>query len=138
MRSRHLFASSDNEVTTGGESSDEDDEPNAKGRKAGGNYDAVIARYAAVGMEYGRLPLKMPVEGLMFKPEDLKVKSAVQQKSKLRAQEQSGVTPSSSSSVLKTAEGKIKPKSGVKDPLAEFYAEAEAQTDHNGRAGVRP
>jgi len=129
---------SDNEVTTGGESSDEDDEPDAKRRKTGGNYDAIIARYAAVGMEYGRPATKMPTEGIVFKPEDFKTKPAVQHRSKAGVQERSIVTSSSSGSTLKTTKGKGKLKSGAGDPLEAFYAEAKAQTEHKGRTGVRP
>jgi hypothetical protein len=125
---------SDNEVTTGGESSDEDGEPDAKRRKAGGNYDAVIARYAAVGLEYRKPAMNMPTEEIVFKSEDFKVNSVVRHKSKSRAQ---GVASGSSGPGLKTAEGKDKLKSGVEDPLAEFYAEAKAQTEQNGRLGVR-
>ena len=79
----------------------------------------------------------MPAEGLMFKPEDLKIKSVAQHKSEARAQVQSGVASSSSHSVSKTTKGKGRLRSGLEDPLAEFYAEAKAQTEHNGRAGVR-
>ena len=129
---------SDNEITTGGESPDEDNEPDAKRRKAGGNYDAIIARYAAVGMEYGRPATKMSNEGIVFKPEDFKTKSVVQHRSKARVQERSAVASSSSGSTLKTTKGKDKLKSGAEDPLAEFYAEAKAQTEHKGRTGVRP
>ena len=128
---------SDNEITTGGESSDEDDEPDAKRRKTGGNYDAIIARYAAVGMEYGRPATKMSDEGIVFKPEDFKIKPAVQHKPKAGAQERSRVA-SSSSSTLKTNKGKDKLKPAAEDPLAEFYAEAKAHTEQKGRAGVRP
>lgn len=102
----------------------------------GGNYDAVIARYAAVGMEYGKPALKMPAEGLMFKPEDIKLKPVAQHKSKTRAQGQLAIASSSSRSISKT-KGKEKAKSGSEGPLAEFYAEAGAQAEHNGRAGVR-
>jgi len=126
---------SDNEVTTGGESSDEDDEPDAKRRKTGGNYDAIIARYAAVGMEYGKPATKMPTEGIVFKPEDFKIKPAVQYESKAGAQGWSNMASSSSGS--KTTKGKDRLKPGKEDPLAEFYAEAKAQTEHKGRAGVR-
>lgn len=129
---------SDNEVTTGGESSDEDNEPDAKRRKAGGNYDAIIARYAAVGMEYGRPATKMSTEGMVFKPEDFKIKPVVQHRSKAGVHERSSVPSSSSSSALKTTKGKSKLESGAEDPLAEFYAKAKAQTEHKGRAGVRP
>ena len=129
---------SDNEITTGGESSEEDDEPDAKRRKTGGNYDAIIARYAAVGMEYGRPATKMSTEGIVFKPEDFKIRPAVQHRSKAEAQNRSSVASSSSGSTLKTTKGKEKLKSEAEDPLAEFYAEAKAQTEHKGRAGVRP
>ena len=78
--------------------------------------------------------MKMPAEGLMFKPEDFKVKSVAQHRREARAQKQPGVTSGSSRSVSK---GKNKLKSGAEDPLAEFYAETKAQAEHNGRAGVR-
>jgi len=126
---------SDNEVTTGGETSDEGDDQDSKRRKAGPNWDAIRARYAAVGMEYGKPTVQMPTEGIVFKPEDFKVKPATQQKA--RAQEQPGVASSSSRSTSRTTKGRDKMKSGVEDPLAEFYAEAKAQAESNGRAGVR-
>lgn len=129
---------SDNEITTGGESSDEDNEPDSKRRKTGGNYDAIIARYAAVGMEYGKPATKMSTEGIVFKPEDFKIRPTVQHESKPRAQERSNPASSSSGSTLKTDKGKDKSKSASEDPLAEFYAEAKAQAEHKGRAGVRP
>jgi len=129
---------SENEGTTGGESSEEDDEPDAKRRKTGGNYDAIIARYAAVGMEYGRPATKMSTEGIVFKPEDFKTKPVVQHRSKAGAQERLVAASSSSSSTLKTTKGKERLQSGAEDPLAEFYAEAKAQTEHKGRTGVRP
>ena len=80
----------------------------------------------------------MPAEGIVFKPEDFKVKPVVQHRSKAGAQERSSVPSSSSSSTLKTTRGKEKLKPGAEDPLSEFYAEAKAQTEHKGRAGVRP
>lgn len=80
----------------------------------------------------------MPTEGIVFKPEDFKIKLAVQHRSKAGAQERLNVPSSSSSSTLKTTGGKGKMKPGAEDPLAEFYAEAKAQTEHKGRAGVRP
>ena len=129
---------SDNEITTGGESSDEDDEPDAKRRKTGGNYDAIIARYAAVGMEYGKPAAKMSTEGIVFKPEDFKIRSVVQHKSKAGAQERPMVLSSSSGSTSKTTKERVELKSASEDPLVEFYAEAKAQTEHKGRAGVRP
>ena len=132
------FAFSDNEVTTGGESSDDDGEPDAKRRKTGGNYNAIIARYAAVGMEYGRPATKMSTEGIVFKPEDFKIKPAAPHGSKAGARERSSVPSSSSNSTLKMTKGREKSKSGAEDPLAEFYAEAKAQTEQKGRAGVRP
>lgn len=81
--------------------------------------------------------MKISAEDLMFKPEDFKTKPLVQPKTKLRATEKSGVASSSSRSISKKTEGKEGAKSGVEDPLAEFYAEAKAQAEHNGRAGVR-
>lgn len=81
--------------------------------------------------------MKMPAEGLMFKPQDSKAKTTAQHKSKARGQEQSGASSSPSHLASKTTEGKDRLKSGIKDPLAEFYAEAKAQAEHNGRAGVR-
>ena len=127
---------SDNEITTGGESSDDDDQPDAKRRKTGGNYDAIIARYAAVGMEYGKPVAKMSTEGLVFKPEDFKAKP-VQQSSKAKAKERTPATSSSSRLASKNIEGQDKLKSGAGDPLSEFYAEAKAQVEHTGGARVR-
>ena len=89
-------------------------------------------------MEYGRPAAKMSTEGIVFKPEDFKIKPVAQHKSKAGAQGRSSVASSSSGSTLKTTKGKDKLKPGADDPLAEFYAEAKAQTEHNGRAGVRP
>lgn len=80
----------------------------------------------------------MPTEGIVFKPEDFKVKSAVQHKSKAGGRERSGVLSSSSNSTLKRTKGKDKLESGAGDPLVEFYAEANAQEEHRSRAGVRP
>jgi hypothetical protein len=80
----------------------------------------------------------MSTEGIVFKPEDFKIKSVVQHKPKVGPQARSSVVSSSSSSTLKATKGKDKLKSGAEDPLAEFYAEAKAQTEHKGRAGVRP
>jgi len=129
---------SDNEITTGGESSDEDDKPDAKRRKTGGNYDAIIARYAAVGMEYGRPATKMSSEGIVFKPEDFKIRTVAQHKSKAGTRERSSTASSSSGLTSKVTERKDKTKPGKEDPLAEFYAEAKAQAEPKGRAGVRP
>jgi hypothetical protein len=89
-------------------------------------------------MEYGKPVAEMSTEGLMFNPEDFKAKPAVQQKSKARGQDRSSVASGSSRSALKMVEGRDKLKSGVEDPLAEFYAEAKAHVERNGRAGVRP
>ena len=90
-------------------------------------------------MEYGKPAVKMSAEGLVFNPDDFKVKPVVQPKPKARGQERSRSAASGSSrSALKTAEGKDKLKAGVEDPLAEFYAEAKAHVEQNGRAGVRP
>lgn len=84
-------------------------------------------------MEYGKPEMKMSTEGIVFKPEDFRPKTVAQHRSNLAdAQERSSV-PSSS----KATKGKDKLKSGVEDPLAEFYAEAKAQTEHKGRPGVR-
>jgi len=80
----------------------------------------------------------MSTEGLVFKPEDFKTRPVVQHRSKAGVQERSSVPSSSSSSILKMAKGKGSLESGAGDPLAEFYAEAKAQTEHQGRAGVRP
>jgi len=80
----------------------------------------------------------MSTEGIVFKPEDFKAKPVAQHASKAGDQERPSVTSSSSSSTLKMVKGKGKLKSGAEDPLAEFYAEAKAQTEHKGRAGVRP
>lgn len=80
----------------------------------------------------------MPTEGIVFKPEDFKIKPVVQHRSKAGARERSSVPLSSSSPTLKRTKGKDKLKSGAEDPLAEFYAEAKAQMEHKGRAGVRP
>ena len=79
----------------------------------------------------------MSTEGIVFKPEDFKIKPMAQRESKV-PEGWSGVAPSSSGSTLKTTKGKGKLKSGAEDPLAEFYAEAKAQTEHKGRPGVRP
>jgi len=133
-RATDLYVS-DNEITTGGESSDEDD---AKRRKTGGNYDAIIARYAAVGMEYGRPATKMSSEGIVFKPEDFKIRPVAQHKSKAGTRERSSMASSSSGLTSKTTERKDKTKPGKEDPLAEFYAKAKAQAEPKGRAGVRP
>ena len=81
------------------------------------------------------MPTKMPTEGLVFKPEDFKVKPIAEQKRKARAGELPGSAASSTSGISK-GKGKLKP--GVEDPLKEFYAEAKAQAEHDGRAGVRP
>ena len=89
-------------------------------------------------MEYGRPATTMSTEGMVFKPEDFKIKPVVQHRSKAGAQERSSVPSSSSSSTLKMTKGKGRLESGTGDPLAEFYAEAKAQTEHKGRAGVRP
>lgn len=96
-----------------------------------------MARYAAVGMEYGRPVPGASSEGLVFKPEDFELKHVVLHKPKRRAQEQPGVASASSRSVSKTTKGKDRLKPGAEDPLAEFYAEAKVQAEHNGRAGVR-
>ena len=80
----------------------------------------------------------MPTEGIVFKPEDFKIRPVVQHRSKGGAQERTSVPSSSSGSISKVTKGKDKLKSGAGDTLAEFYAEAKAQTEHKGRAGVRP
>jgi len=80
----------------------------------------------------------MSTEGIVFKPEDFKTKPVVRHALKVGAQERPSVASSSSSSTLKVVKGKGKLKSGAEDPLAEFYDEAKAQTEHKGRAGVRP
>lgn len=79
--------------------------------------------------------MKMSTEGIVFKPEDFKPKTVAQRRSKADAPERSNVPSSSSDS--KATKGKGKLRSGVEDPLAEFYAEAKAQTEHKGRPGVR-
>lgn len=80
----------------------------------------------------------MPTEGIVFKPEDFKIRPVVQHRSKAGGQERTGVPSSSSGSISKATKGKDKLKSGAGDTLAEFYAEAKAQAEHKGRAGVRP
>ena len=79
----------------------------------------------------------MSTEGIVFKPEDFK-KSWVQSEAETGAQPWPDFASNSSHSVSKMTGGKGKLKSGVDDPLAEFYAEAKAQAEHEGRAGVRP
>ena len=81
----------------------------------------------------------MSSEGIVFKPEDFKVKPTTQPKPKwARVQERLSVASGAFGSTSKTTKGKEKPKAGTGDPLAEFYAEAKAQTEREGRAGVRP
>lgn len=79
-------------------------------------------------MEYGKPALKMSAESIVFKPGDIKSKTVLQHGSRADTQ---------GSSSSKAAKGKGKLKSGAEDPLAEFYAEAKAQTEQKGRPGVR-
>lgn len=79
--------------------------------------------------------MKISTERLVFKPEDFKPKTVVQHGSKADPHGRSSVPSSSSTS--KSTKGKGKLKSEAEDPLAEFYAEAKAQTEDKGRPGVR-